>query len=45
MKELADINLSILVKLSGIDRSKLKNSFGKFNIRDEYFGVQREIYR
>jgi type I restriction enzyme R subunit len=32
-------------KLSGIERSELKNSFGNYNIRDEYFGLQREIYR
>ncbi|RYA23361.1 DEAD/DEAH box helicase [Malaciobacter halophilus] len=45
VKELDDTNLSTLVKLSGIDRSELKTSFGKYSIRDEYFGLQKEIYR
>lgn len=45
VKELDDSNLSTLVKLSGIDRSELKDSFGEYKIRDEYFGLQREIYR
>ncbi|MGB6327876.1 MAG: DEAD/DEAH box helicase family protein [Halarcobacter sp.] len=45
VKELDDTNLSTLVKLSSIDRSELRNSFGKFSIRDEYFGLQKEIYR
>lgn len=45
VKELDDTNLSTLVKLSGIDRRELKTSFGKFSIRDEYFGLQKEIYR
>lgn len=44
VKELDDSNLSILVKLSGYDRSELKQSFGSLNIRDEYFELQREIY-
>ncbi|MDD3506227.1 MAG: DEAD/DEAH box helicase family protein [Sulfurimonas sp.] len=45
VKELDEDKLSDLVKLSGIERSELKNSFGSYNIRDEYFGLQREIYR
>ena len=45
VKELDDVNLSTLVKLSGIDKSDLKDSFGSYNVRDEYFGLQREIYR
>ena len=45
VKELDDSNLSTLVKLSGIERSELKYSFGEYNVRDEYFGLQREIYR
>ncbi|MDD2356673.1 MAG: DEAD/DEAH box helicase family protein [Thiovulaceae bacterium] len=45
VKELDDTNLSTLVKLSGIDKSELKDSFGSYNVRDEYFGLQREIYR
>jgi len=45
VKELDEKNLSVLVKLSGNDLKELKQSFGKYNIRDEYFGLQREIYR
>lgn len=45
VKELDEKNLSALVKLSGIDRDDLKTSFGQYNIRDEYFGLQKEIYR
>lgn len=45
VKELDEDKLSDLVKLSGIEKSELKNSFGAYNIRDEYFGLQREIYR
>lgn len=45
VKELDEKNLSALVKLSGNDLSTLKASFGTFQIRDEYFGLQREIYR
>jgi len=44
VKELDEKNLSVLVKLSGNDLKELKQSFGKYNIRDEYFGLQREIY-
>ncbi len=45
VKELDDTNLSTLVKLSGIDRSELKDAFRYHNIRDEYFGLQKEIYK
>jgi len=45
VKELDEKNLSVLVKLSGSDLKDLKQSFGGYNIRDEYFGLQREIYR
>ncbi len=45
VKELDEDKLSDLVKLSGFDRSELRQSFGDYNIRDEYFGLQREIYR
>jgi type I restriction enzyme R subunit len=44
VKELDEKNLSVLVKLSGNDLKDLKQSFGGYNIRDEYFGLQREIY-
>ena len=45
VKELDEKNLSTLVKLSGNDSRDLRFAFGEFNIRDEYFGLQREIYR
>ena len=45
VKELDEKNLSTLVKLSGNDLSTLKDSFSGYNIRDAYFGLQREIYR
>ena len=45
VKELDEDKLSDLVKLSGFDRSELRQSFGNYNIRDEYFGLQREIYK
>lgn len=45
VKELDEKNLSVLVKLSGIDRDQLKNSFGNMKIRDEYFELQEEIYK
>ena len=45
VKELDEDKLSDLVKLSGIDKGELKKSFDGYNIRDEYFGFQREIYR
>lgn len=44
-KELEENKLSTLIEQSGFDRKELKQSFGTFNIRDEYFGLQREIYR
>lgn len=34
-----------LVKISGNDLKDLKQSFDEYNIRDEYFNLQREIYR
>ena len=45
VKELDEKNLSTLVKLSGNDLKDLRTSFGTYDIRDEYFGLQREIYR
>lgn len=45
VKELDEDKLSDLVKLSGIERNELRESFGSYNIRDEYFELQREIYR
>jgi len=45
VKELDEDKLSDLVKLSGIEKNELKSSFGTYKIRDEYFGLQREIYR
>jgi len=38
--------LSSLIKLSGLDREELKEAFeSAANIREGYFGLQREIYR
>ncbi len=46
VKEMGSDKLSTLIKLSGIDRNKLKEAFeGAANIREGYFGLQREIYR
>lgn len=45
VKELDEDKLSDLVKLSGIEKNELKKSFGTYTIRDEYFELQREIYR
>lgn len=45
VKELDDKNLSTLIKLSGFDTTELKESFGGFGLREEYFGLQREIYK
>lgn len=45
VKELGDDKLSDLVKLSGFDRDELKESFGSYKMRDEYLGLQREIYK
>lgn len=45
VKELDEKNLSTLVKLSGNDLKVLKEAFNGYNIRDEYFQLQREIYK
>jgi len=45
VNELDEKNLSALVKLSGNDLKDLKQSFGTYKIRDEYFGLQKEIYK
>lgn len=46
VKEMGSDKLSTLIKLSGIDRNELKEAFdGAVNIRNGYFGLQREIYR
>ena len=47
VKEIGSDKLSSLIKLSGIERNELKEaSFdGAVNIRNGYFGLQREIYR
>lgn len=45
VKELEETNLSSLVKLSGFDTKELTQSFGQYKIRDEYFALQKEIYR
>lgn len=44
-KELDENKLSTLIEQSGFDKKELRQSFGTFNIREEYFGLQREIYR
>ena len=44
-KELEENKLSTLIEQSGFDKKDLMASFGEFEIRDEYFGLQREIYR
>jgi type I restriction enzyme R subunit len=44
-KELEENKLSTLIEQSGFDKKDLMASFGEFKIRDEYFGLQREIYR
>lgn len=44
-KELEENKLSTLIEQSGYDKKDLIASFGEFKIRDEYFGLQREIYR
>ncbi len=44
-KELDENKLSTLIEQSGIDKKELISSFGKYKIRDEYFELQREIYR
>ncbi|MGE4457599.1 MAG: EcoAI/FtnUII family type I restriction enzme subunit R [Arcobacteraceae bacterium] len=45
VKELDEKNLSTIIEQSGVDKVELKKSFGGYNIRDEYFGLQKEIYR
>ena len=46
VKEMGSDKLSSLIKLSGLDRNELKEAFeGAANIREGYFGLQREIYR
>ena len=46
VKEMGSDKLSSLIKLSGIDRNELKEAFeSAANIREGYFGLQREIYR
>ena len=45
VKELGEDKLSDLVKLSGTNIKELKKSFGEYNMRDEYFELQKEIYR
>jgi len=46
VKEMGSDKLSSLIKLSGIDRNELKIAFeSAVNIREGYFGLQREIYR
>jgi hypothetical protein len=38
--------LSSLIKLSGIDKQELKEAFGSVGeIKEGYFGLQREIYK
>ncbi|WP_323596824.1 EcoAI/FtnUII family type I restriction enzme subunit R [Aliarcobacter butzleri] len=44
-KELEENKLSTLIEQSGYDKKDLMASFGEFKIRDEYFGLQREIYK
>ena len=46
VKEMGSDKLSALIKLSGIDGRELKLAFeSSANIREGYFGLQREIYR
>jgi len=46
VKEMGSDKLSSLIKLSGIDRNELKEAFeSAANIREGYFGLQREIYK
>jgi len=46
VKEMGSDKLSSLIKLSGFDRKELKEAFeSAANIREGYFGLQREIYR
>jgi len=47
VKEMGSDKLSSLIKLSGMDMRELKEAFEMdgVNVRDGYFGLQREIYR
>ncbi len=46
VKEMGSDKLSSLIKLSGLDRNELKEAFeSAANIREGYFGLQREIYK
>jgi hypothetical protein len=46
VKEMGSDKLFSLIMLSGLDRNELKEAFeGAANIREGYFGLQREIYR
>ena len=44
-KELEENKLSTLIEQSGFDKKDLMASFGEFKIRNEYFELQKEIYR
>lgn len=44
-KELEENKLSKLIEQSGFERNELTQSFSEFGIRNEYFALQREIYR
>ena len=44
-KELEENKLSTLIEQSGFDKKDLMASFGEFKIRDEYFELQKEIYK
>jgi type I restriction enzyme, R subunit len=45
VKELDEKNLSTLIEQSGLDKKELRQSFNTYSIRDEYFGLQKEIYK
>ena len=47
VKEIGSDKLSSLIKLSGMDMRELKAAFAMdgVNVREGYFGLQREIYR
>ncbi len=47
VKEMGSDKLSSLIKLSGMELRELKEAFAmdEVNVRDGYFGLQREIYR
>jgi type I restriction enzyme R subunit len=44
-KELDENKLSTLIEQSGLDKKELRQSFNTYSIRDEYFGLQKEIYK